>query len=561
LRFDSETSALSGEAPAPAPLFELSRLPVPRPSQQQIRSQGERILNSPAFTRSSRSRKLLQYLLTQTLEGNAKRLKQYAIATKALGRGADFDPNIDPIVRLEASKLRRALEDYYLRAGARDRVRISIPKGSYVPAFELCDSLDANPASWAGNAEARASTSPDATLGCERLLLVPFCDHLKNDVGRMLTDGLYEQLTVEISRYRDIALLTQPGEDARLGTTGDPVAAGLKLQARFVLSGSVRPNGEQIRVTARLHDVSIGAVVWGDCFDLGPDSRSGLEAEDEIARRVAGAVADYYGVISYTLGLQSVYSNETPWTVRNAIQRHRYLARVLAEPVYRIARADLELGITRAPYNPMIWSALAHTVFYGNVFGFDQDENWTALVYRLTQRSFELDHKCAFGHVVMALHGLYHRELDDVLQTCKRILQDNPHAPSTKLSAGFFLALAGEWERGVGMLGIALSELLYPPSWAHRVTFLDHYRRKSYLEALYQIDKYHAAENFTPALLRAAALAQLGRRQEAENSLAEVLRIAPRFFEIAPKYFRYLTAFDDILDHLMCGLIKAGLKV
>jgi tetratricopeptide (TPR) repeat protein len=90
---------------------------------------------------------------------------------------------------------------------------------------------------------------------------------------------------------------------------------------------------------------------------------------------------------------------------------------------------------------------------------------------------------------------------------------------------------------------------------------LDHYRRKSYLEALYQIDKYHAAENFTPALLRAAALAQLGRRQEAENSLAEVLRIAPRFFEIAPKYFRYLTAFDDILDHLMCGLIKAGLKV
>jgi adenylate cyclase len=561
LRFDSETNALSGAAPAGAPVFELSRLPAPRPSQQQIRSQTERILNSPAFTRSSRSRRLLEYLLTQTLAGNAKRLKQYAIATEALGRGADFDPNIDPIVRLEASKLRRALEDYYLRAGARDRVRISIPKGSYVPAFELCEGLDASPASGTGNADARASALPDVTLGCERLLLVPSCDHLKNEAGRTLTDGLYEQLTVEISRYRDIALLTQPVDEARLGAIGDPVAAGLKLQARFVLSGSVRPNGEQIRVTARLHDVSIGAVVWSDCFDLGADSRSGLQAEDEIARRVAGAVADYYGVISYTLGLQSVYSIDTPWTVRNAIQRHRYLARTLAEPVYRIARADLELGMARAPYNPMIWSALAHTVFYGNVFGFDEDDNWTALVYRLTQRSFELDHKCAFGHVVMALHGLYYRELDDVLQTCKRILEDNPHAPSTKLSAGFFLALAGEWDRGVGMLGTALSELLYPPSWAHRVTFLDHYRRKNYLEALHQIDKYHAAENFTPALLRAAALAQLGRRQEAENSLAEVMRIAPRFFEIAPKYFRYLTAFDDILDHLMSGLVKAGLKV
>jgi hypothetical protein len=92
LRFDSETNARSTEPPAGAPLFELSRLSAPRPSQQQIRSQSERILNSPAFTRSSRSRRLLEYLLAQTLEGNAKRLKQYAIATGGPGPGPRFRP-------------------------------------------------------------------------------------------------------------------------------------------------------------------------------------------------------------------------------------------------------------------------------------------------------------------------------------------------------------------------------------------------------------------------------------------------------------------------------------
>jgi tetratricopeptide (TPR) repeat protein len=183
------------------------------------------------------------------------------------------------------------------------------------------------------------------------------------------------------------------------------------------------------------------------------------------------------------------------------------------------------------------------------------------VVYRYAQRSFELDHKCAFGHVVTALHGLYQREFDDVLETCKQILQDNPHAPSTKLSAGFFRALAGDWVNGCEMLNSALSGLLHPPGWAYRVNFLDQYRRKNYVEALHEIGKYHAPENFTPPLLRAAALAQLGRVEEASSSIEEVLRICPRIEAVVPRYFRYLTAFDDISDHLMQGLHKAGLKL
>jgi adenylate cyclase len=559
LELESKSDVRPPDAGSVALSFDFAKFPGARPTPQQIQTQTERILKSPAFTRSNRSRKLLGYIVEQALEGNAKRLKQYAIATEALGRSPDFDPDIDPIVRLEASKLRRALEDYYLRDGAQDRVRISIPKGSYAPAFEFAENVEAT--STSPPSVQIESLALNSTSGVQRLLLVPLHDHVSSTASKELSEGLFEQLTVELARYRDISLLTQPVSEQPLDSGGDPVAAGIKARARFVVSGSVRQNGEQFRVTARLHDVNGGSIIWVDCIDLGPGLSAGLQAEDDIARRVAGAIADYYGVISYTLGLQSVYSIDTPWSIQRAIQRHRYLARTLAEPVYRVARADLEFGTTRAAYHPMIWAALAHTVFYGNVLGFAKDENWTMLVHRLAQRSFELDHKCAFGHVVMALHGLYHREFDDVLNTCKRILQDNPHAPSTKLSAGFFLSLAGQWEKGVSMLNSALSDLLYPPGWAYRITFLDHYRRKNYIEALHEIDKYHAAENFTPPLLRAAALAQLGRKKEAEMSLAEVTRISPRFLEIAPKYFRYLTAFDDILDHLMSGLSKAGLKL
>jgi adenylate cyclase len=405
---------------------------------------------------------------------------------------------------------------------------------------------------------ARGADFGVTTVAGPRLLVMPFHVPVTNETNQALTAGLFEQLSVELARYTDISLVAHNLDG---GSAPDPVSAGIKVQAQFVISGSVRQAGQQIRVTARLHDVSANAIIWTECYDLDADTCLDLQAEDRIASQISGAVADYHGIISYTLSLRSVYSPSVVWNLRDAIQRHRYLARTLSERVYRVARADLEFGRIHAAHHPMIWAALAHTVFYGNVLAFDDDENWLDLVYRYAHRAFELDHKCAFGHVVMGLHALYRREYDEVFETCRRILQDNPHAPSTKLSAGFFRALAGDWESGTKMLNSALAGLPHPPSWAHRVTFLDHYRRKNYAQALNEISKYHAPENFTPALLRAAVLAQLGRIDEAASSVAEVLRVCPEFKNSASRYFRYLTAFDDIRDHLVAGLGKAGLAL
>jgi len=524
------------------------------PTSEQILAQTEKILKDSTFVRSNRSRRLFQYLVERALAGNSKRLKQYSIATEALGRSSDFDPDTDPIVRLEASKLRRALDDYYLRSGSRDAVRILVPKGGYVPSFELLEEKAD------GGAIVLAPTNvadSKMTLSVQRLLIVPFQAQVKGDATQAFTDGVFEQLNVELARYSDISLVLEPNGEA----ASDPVSAGNKAHARFVIFGSVRQNGEQIRITVRLYDAPGNSIIWMDCFDFDASTRLGLQAEESIARQIASSVADYYGVISNTLSLQSVYSASELCNLQDTIQRHRYFARTLTERGYRVARADLELGMTRAAFHPTIWAALAHTIFYGNALGFDDEKEWMTIVYRHAQHSFELDHRCALGHVVMALHALYRRELDDVVEICKRIEQDNPHAPSTQLSAGFFRALAGDWDHGVAMLRSALSVTLHPPGWAYRATFLNHYRRGDYAEALYEIANYHAPENFTPSLLRAAALAQLGRRDEASISAAEVMRVCPRLAEISPRYFRYLSAFDDISGHVMEGLRKAGLKL
>ena len=133
----------------------------------------DRILDDAAFQASVRRRAFLRYLVEETLAGRAGQLKGFQIATAVFGRDETFDSQADPVVRLEARRLRRDLEHYYLTAGRGDPLRISIPKGAYVPSFERQDA-EASSASPAPAMEAKAETvvssvapnvPPEATSG------------------------------------------------------------------------------------------------------------------------------------------------------------------------------------------------------------------------------------------------------------------------------------------------------------------------------------------------------------------------------------------------------------
>ena len=94
-----------------------------------------RVLSSRTFENAGRSSALLRFLVEETLNGSADRLKEYTLGAEALSKGEDFDPRTDPIVRAEASRLRGRLERYYSNEGRVDPVVIELPKGSYVPQF------------------------------------------------------------------------------------------------------------------------------------------------------------------------------------------------------------------------------------------------------------------------------------------------------------------------------------------------------------------------------------------------------------------------------------------
>ena len=104
-------------------------------SDWDVRAALSRVVASPTLAKSPQLAHFLTYIVDETLAGRGDRLKAYTIATDALGRDANFDPQTDPIVRVEAGRLRRALEQYYATDGRTDPLVIDLPTGRYMPAF------------------------------------------------------------------------------------------------------------------------------------------------------------------------------------------------------------------------------------------------------------------------------------------------------------------------------------------------------------------------------------------------------------------------------------------
>jgi hypothetical protein len=100
-----------------------------------VRHELARIIGSDSFRTSDRNKRFLEFIVDETLEGRQQRLNAYMIATAVFGRDDKFDPQNDPIVRIEATRLRRALTEFYSEARSGGTVRIVLVRGSYVPEF------------------------------------------------------------------------------------------------------------------------------------------------------------------------------------------------------------------------------------------------------------------------------------------------------------------------------------------------------------------------------------------------------------------------------------------
>jgi serine/threonine-protein kinase len=194
-------------------------------SETTLKEQLAKIRASSGFNRGGRSERLLTYLVEQTIAGRAQYLKEYTIAVEALERRPDFDPRGDPIVRVEASRLRNKLEIYYATEGRQDSLVIALPKGGYVPVFE-------SRAAKQPTASIRSIVGTAAVAGALAFATASF-------IGRAPNDAPQPMMTLDAALGTAGTLSTEVGGNLALSPDGSTLVF-LAMQADGSTSLHVR---------------------------------------------------------------------------------------------------------------------------------------------------------------------------------------------------------------------------------------------------------------------------------------------------------------------------------
>ena len=516
-------------------------------ADNESREQLYRILGHREFQATDRLRDFLEYVVQETLAGRASRLKGYTIATEVFGRPKHFDAAVDPIVRIEAGRLRRALERYYLVTGERDPIRIDIPKGRYVPRFtrqppDLARTSDRP-------AEAPASPLPDGPS----LMIVPFHLLPEDHELSVFANGLVDELRTRVHHYHEV-ISVPCAEDA-----APPEGLGGGGHARFVLGGAIRRDASTLKITGHLVDAKAGQQIWSDSYTVDADAMAVIATQETVARDVLLASAGTYGAIALQLYPESREKPPTALQTYDAMLLYHHFALVLTPEAAEAAVAALQHTTQQDPEYGPAWSALAN--LYGHAYANDDPDVDAPLevATEYARRGAALAPDDPLARTVMAFVHLLCDDGEEFLEEAETALTLHPDSPYYSGSVGFLLVHFGEFDRGRNLLEQAIARSAVHPLWFHHGLYICHFHRADYHAALMEARKIGFQMGFWEAAMRAAALAKLGRLEEATAAATEVYQQKPdfdrRIREILPRVLKPADLRVAFLD----GLRQAGL--
>jgi TolB-like protein len=526
-----------------------------RVSADQIRGELDRILAHRDFEASARTREFLRFVVEETLAGRADRLKGYTIAVEVFGRAKDFDANLDPIVRIQAGRLRRALEHYYLVAGGEDPVVITVPRGGYVPQFGRGALPAAAPAPVPCSVFDTVARLP---LGVG-VAVLPLRELAVDAESRFFAEGLREEFCHELSRHQGLVVVPCRREMLRDAGVTEHAELSRRLGARFLLEGSVRRGEGQVKVSAWLIDGPTGQQVWSQSYTSQLTPGNLIETEEEIARSVSAIIGSELGVISQRVAEEARRVAPASLTAYEALLRFYDYNVTLDPEAGRECAVALRAALEREPEHGPLWSALATLLQHAYMSNLPGAAGPEGLAAEYARKGAAMAPGSQLARGVLARNHFLRRNRPAFLREIEAALGLNPASPVFVGTVGYSLVLADESERGRPLVERAIGMNPCHPGWFNHALCVDDYMRGDYEAALQQTLKPRFDVGFWGAMLRAAVLGQLGRGAEASAAASELVAHVRDFERRGRELVHRPILSDAIVESLLEGLGKAGL--
>jgi adenylate cyclase len=478
------------------------------PSRPDIERQLRLVLASAEFESSPKLSELIYYLVTETLAGNADRLKGYTIGIDVFNRQADFDQGVDAIVRVQMGRLRKLMKSYYAGSGASDPIRIHLVAGRYAPRFELATGEElsdetltpysaAPPSPVSAEPPPTAPPTPPPILQSRRgkalllaagLLVISglamtalyvvqrqgdarlvtagemvsgplvwvtrYQVLSKDERERQLAEGLQFDLVNQLAKFPDMAVLA-------IDQDNDPKAKKYSRAADFRLTGAIEADGTALRVTSQLRRERDGLVIWSDQWlSDHADSRSVIQLQTTIATTVATKIGQTYGVIPQAM-FEDISLGLKPGDSEYAciLSTYTYM-RFKTETRHGEARDCLEQSIQKSPRHALAWALLSWIYGDEERYGFNRKPDAIARALRSAERGTAADshNAVAYEHLAQTrfLTGTDDVSAREAIETALRL---QPNNSEVLADASWLLVLLGDTERGyrLGLQAIDLN--------------------------------------------------------------------------------------------------------
>ncbi|WP_211907427.1 tetratricopeptide repeat protein [Pikeienuella piscinae] len=572
-------------------------------SKDEVRAVLAQLLASKDFPATTKRRAMLRFVVEETLVGRARELKGFTIATAVYGRDHTFDPRTDPVVRLEARRLRHDLSSYYVGAGAGDLVRISIPKGAYVPVFERRAGAPLDepepettmPEAAEEEVEAHVALRPRRTW--PRLALVAagvvamvaavgslFLDRgavdassatgrgdlpavaigsivavSDNDRDHYLAFGISNQLANDLSRFSGIRVffptasrdLRDPGWDAEHAIRRPDIS--------HVVTGTLRSDKENTEIAVQLTDTRSGEIIWSDSYRSSVDLFQNLGRQDNISARIASSLGEPYGAIMGVAESRMDEGVSVDVSSHECILSGYYYKRSFSPALYQPLYDCVQAALRNDPDYADAWAMRAwlrlDALRFGHIRSPDPDITLETAV-EAGMKAIALEPENILGLNALSAINHYRGDFEEGERFARLALHSNPNNPYTLVQLGWRLAVRGDFAAGVPLIERAVALSLNPPGWYFHLLAIDRLM-KGDGEAMRSIATSAVRDGsaFSQSLL-AMACGLLEDRECAKRALAAMNEISPGLDPVG--YAGSHQAADEILAAMTDALESAG---
>lgn len=552
-----------------------------QPDPDAVRGQLARILKSGPFHQSQRRQRFLQYLVDETLAGRGERLKAYAIAVEVFDRPTSFDPIVDPVVRIEAARLRDKLREYYDTEGRTDPVRIELPKGSYAPHIEVWqevapgprpdaqgapapvppsnlerdeeqaphDQVAPEPPVWRSALAAPGWTRLGLLAGAVLLIAVatfwgvrewglrqslpdmpsiavlPF-ENIGHDARwERFADGITDDIITDLSQFRDLAVIARNSTNVYKGKPLDIRQIGRDLNVKYLLEGSIQSMGGRIRVTAQLIEAQSGSHVWSQRYDRPADDL--FAVQNDVAQEIAATLGVYQGAVAEAE--RKLVRRKPPASLSaydtyllGVEMKHKVTKESLIE-----AEGLLRKAIELDPQLARAYVALVDVQCYLIDFGLAPSvDEALSKMSEAAEKAVLLDPNDGKTHLALGFAHAYQRKPEQAAAEFARAESLAPSDADVLILISWFLPGLGHSGRAVALAERALMLNPHYPDWYNQglslVFFFGGQYEKSVRYRLLVKEPFALDHAFL-----ALAYAHLGRTDDAKVAVADVMRLDP----------------------------------